>query len=301
MKKISGIIMAVALLLCVCLGATACGGEKDILVISRDDSSGTRDAFDSLVKGENGATLKKDADGNEYETSPIVASAEKYAKTGDVLTKVSATASAIGYISLGSLNDTVKALKINGVVASAENVNNGSYGFWRPFVIVTKKGITPDEATADFVRFLNSTTAQEVVTGEKYIGIAKDIAYTAPESNLSGQIVIRGSTSVDPLMDKLIAKYKEIGGAKVSGVEFDKDAQGSSYGINAVRDDTKGNVIGMSSSAIKESVKEYVDEFDLAKDAVAVIVNKSNSLEDIKVSQLYDIYTGKTTKFSELG
>lgn len=125
------------------VGLTACnGGEKNILVISREDGSGTRDAFDGLILNEAGASLKKDASGNAYTSSPLVKSAEILSKTGDVITKVSSTKTAIGYISLGSLSNTVKAVSVNGIAASAETVLNGTYALKRPFVIVTSNSAT---------------------------------------------------------------------------------------------------------------------------------------------------------------
>lgn len=300
-KSIIAIICIMLVAVFAAVGLTACnGGEKDILVISREDGSGTRDAFDGLIKNDAGATLKKDANGNEYETSPLVKSVEILSKTGDVITKVSSTKTAIGYISLGSLNDTVKAISVNGVSASSETVLDGTYALKRPFVIVTSNSTALTAATADFMRYLSSSNAQEIVVGQGYVEQASSTAYTAPEGAVSGTIVIKGSTSVDPLMDKLIADYRDIGGGKVGGVVFEKDAQGSSYGTSAAKNDTVGNVIGMSSSKIKDADAPLLNQFTVALDAVAIIVNKNNSVNNVTVSQLFDIYTGTITKYSQL-
>ncbi|HQC55020.1 MAG TPA: substrate-binding domain-containing protein [Clostridia bacterium] len=305
MKKQVKIIMVV-LCICALVGTIAIGlagckkdAEKDITVISREDGSGTRDAFDSLIK-KDGASLVKDANGKKYTTSPFVKSIEMLSKTGDVKTKVSSTKTAIGYISLGSLDNTVKALTINGVVASSENVLNGTYLLKRPFVIVTSNSTTLTAATDDFVKYLKSSQAQIIVKGQKYVEQASTTAYTAPATAVSGTIYIKGSTSVDPLMDKLIADYQKIGGAKVSGIEFEKDAQGSSHGITAAKEDTTGNVIGMSSSAIKTADAGSLSQFNIALDAVAVIVHKDNGIQNVTIEQLFDIYTGAITKFSQI-
>lgn len=297
---------SMAAILCIVLaftlgvfGMTGCNdGEKDILVISRDATSGTRDAFDGLIK-KDGASLKKDANGNDYTASPIVKSAEFLSKTGDVITKVSATKTAMGYISLGSLDNTVKALSIGGVAATSENVLNGTYSLKRPFVVVTSNSVELTAATADFMNYLKSSDAQEIVV-EDYVEQASTVSYTAPDQALSGKIIIRGSSSMDALMDKLIQDYLSIGGAKVSEIEFDKDAQGSSFGTSAAKTDTVGNVIGMSSSSIKSADAPSLNQYTIALDAVVVIVNNSNTLANITIEQLFDVYTGNITKFSQL-
>lgn len=301
-KSIIAIVCILLVAMLATTGLSACNndGEKNILVISREDGSGTRDAFDGLIKNTEGASLKKDASGEGYSTSPIVKSAEILSKTGDVITKVSSTKTAIGYISLGSLNDSVKALAVNGVVASSQTVLDGTYALKRPFVIVTSNSVTLTAATADFMKYIASSNAQEIVKQNKYVEQASATAYIAPSKNLSGTIVIKGSTSVDPLMDELIANYLSIGGAKVSAIAFEKDAQGSSYGTSGAKNDTVGNVIGMSSSAIKSADAGALNQITIALDAVAIIVNNSNSLTNVTVAQLYDIYTGAITKYSQL-
>ncbi|MEG2159333.1 MAG: substrate-binding domain-containing protein, partial [Clostridia bacterium] len=276
MKKVTKVLIVV--LCCVlCLSVVAgCGGEKDILVVSRESGSGTRDAFDGLIKNSEGDSLAKKADGTVVDA--ITKTADIQNSTGNVMTKVSSAQSAIGYISLGSLNSTVKSLTLNGVTATAENVLNNSYKLQRPFVIMTNKSVTLTSATQDFLRYLESSDAQKIVKASKYVEQASVIEYTAPASPISGKIVIKGSTSVDPLMDKLIADYLIKGGNKVTGVEFSKDAQGSAQGISSAKADTVGNVIGMSSSAIKTADAESLKYSNIALDAVAVIVNNNNTL-----------------------
>lgn len=292
MKKAKKLI--VALLVCVMAFATfafAGCGEKEISVIARNEGSGTRDAFESIVKSDAGVKL------GDAELKDGVL---QYESTSTVITQVSSVETAIGYVSLGSVDDTIKVLKVNGVEATAANVLNGTYKLQRPFVIMTNKTAELQDATADFIRFLKSTQAQEIVAGDYVKQEEGAVQYTSPSTALSGTVVIRGSTSVDPLMDDLIGKYKEINGNKVANVEFQKDCQGSSAGISAVKGDTAGNVIGLSSSAIKDADAPSMNYFNIALDAIAVIVNKNNELSDITISQLFDIYTGAIIKFSEL-
>lgn len=291
-KKV--IFVMIALVIALTAVLAACGGEKDIAVIARTSGSGTRDAFESIVKSEDGTALKD---------AGLMKGALEQDKTSTVISLVSSTKTGIGYVSLGSVDDSVKVLKVEGVEATAENVLSGDYKMQRPFVIMTNKAMGENltAATRDFLAFLRSTQAQDVVEEEGYVRQDEGATeYTAPASAVSGTVSISGSTSVDPLMDKLIGKYKEIGGASVAGVEISKNCQGTSHGISAVKADKTGNVIGLGSSAVKEADEAEIAHFEIALDAIAVIVNPENTLEDITIAQLFDIYTGKTVKFSAL-
>ena len=291
-KKV--IFVMIALVIALTAVLAACGGEKDIAVIARTSGSGTRDAFESIVKSEDGTALKD---------AGLMKGALEQDKTSTVISLVSSTETGIGYVSLGSVDDSVKVLKVEGVEATAENVLSGEYKMQRPFVIMTSKAMGENltAATRDFLAFLRSTQAQDVVEEEGYVRQDEGATeYTAPASAVSGTVSISGSTSVDPLMDKLIGKYKEIGGASVAGVEISKNCQGTSHGISAVKADKTGNVIGLGSSAVKEADEAEIAHFEIALDAIAVIVNPENALEDITIAQLFDIYTGKTVKFSAL-
>lgn len=291
-KKV--IFVMIALVIALTAVLAACGGEKDIAVIARTSGSGTRDAFESIVKSEDGTALKD---------AGLMKGAIEQDKTSTVISLVSSTETGIGYVSLGSVDDSVKVLKVEGVEATAENVLSGDYKMQRPFVIMTSKAMGENltAATRDFLAFLRSTQAQDVVEEEGYVRQDEGATeYTAPASAVSGTVSISGSTSVDPLMDKLIGKYKEIGGANVAGVEISKNCQGTSHGISAVKADKTGNVIGLGSSAVKEADEAEIAHFEIALDAIAVIVNPENTLEDITIAQLFDIYTGKTVKFSAL-
>lgn len=291
-KKV--IFVMIALVIALTAVLAACGGEKDIAVIARTSGSGTRDAFESIVKSEDGTALKD---------AGLMKGALEQDKTSTVISLVSSTETGIGYVSLGSVDDSVKVLKVEGVEATAENVLSGDYKMQRPFVIMTSKAMGENltAATKDFLAFLRSTQAQDVVEEEGYVRQDEGATeYTSPASAVSGTVSISGSTSVDPLMDKLIGKYKEIGGASVAGVEISKNCQGTSHGISAVKADKTGNVIGLGSSAVKEADEAEIAHFEIALDAIAVIVNPENTLEDITIAQLFDIYTGKTVKFSAL-
>lgn len=291
-KKV--IFVMIALVIALTAVLAACGGEKDIAVIARTSGSGTRDAFESIVKSEDGTALKD---------AGLMKGAIEQDKTSTVISLVSSTETGIGYVSLGSVDDSVKVLKVEGVEATAENVLSGDYKMQRPFVIMTSKAMGENltAATRDFLAFLRSTQAQDVVEEEGYVRQDEGATeYTAPASAVSGTVSISGSTSVDPLMDKLIGKYKEIGGANVAGVEISKNCQGTSHGIAAVKADKTGNVIGLGSSAVKEADEAEIAHFEIALDAIAVIVNPENTLEDITIAQLFDIYTGKIVKFSAL-
>lgn len=291
-KKV--IFVMIALVIALTAVLAACGGEKDIAVIARTSGSGTRDAFESIVKSEDGTALKD---------AGLMKGALEQDKTSTVISLVSSTKTGIGYVSLGSVDDSVKVLKVEGAEATAENVLSGDYKMQRPFVIMTSKAMGENltAATRDFLAFLRSTQAQDVVEEEGYVRQDEGATeYTAPASAVSGTVSISGSTSVDPLMDKLIGKYKEIGGASVAGVEISKNCQGTSHGISAVKADKTGNVIGLGSSAVKEADEAEIAHFEIALDAIAVIVNPENTLEDITIAQLFDIYTGKTVKFSAL-
>lgn len=296
MKKVLKLIAVVMMAVLAVSGLTiltACGGEKNIQVIGREDGSGTRDAFDSLIKN---------ANGDKLEDATLVSSIQSYSSTEIVLSNVASLNTAIGYVSLGSVKDSVKKVKIDGVEATPANVLNDTYKLWRPFSIMTNKSVTLTDATQDFVNFLTSAQAQAVVEEMGYVTVASEQQYTAPEEALSGTIIIRGSTSVDPLMVELMGEYQSIGGDKVKNIKFEKDCQGTSAGKTAVKGDKTGNVIGLASSTVTDDDKTTynLNSSVIAKDAIAVIVHKDNALDSLTVAQIYDIYTGVITKFSQL-
>ncbi len=307
MKKIFAVILAITLL----TGAfafAACQPNDTIVVVGREASSGTREAFDKVV-AKDGMTLEKY--GNETNPDDDAESGYRegalyFTSTSGVASKVATGKNAIGYISLGSVDSTVKALKVNGIEPSTETVLSGEYPIQRPFVIMTSKTTALTAVAADFLNFLKSSTAQQIVTNEKAVSLTDEqqrnapvTEYTpltsAPQGDLT--INVRGSTSMADLMDALVGKYIELN-SWMQQSNFKIDLQGSSTGRSAVDADTVGNVIGMASSAEKaDTPRNY---FNIALDAVAVVVNPNSSLTQITLEQLFDIYTGNITKFSQL-
>lgn len=288
---------------------TACGGEKNISVISRDLESGTREAFDTVVSDGNGNYLLMKIDGKKYRY--VTDKAISLDKTGMVKTQVASDKNAIGYVSLSAVDDTVKMLSVEGVLPSEESILDGSYKIQRPFVIMTNSNVTLTEAAADFLAYLKSEAAKDHVkkAGGVFLSNPKqranegepEIPVESYERKASfpsgGTIVVKGSTSMEEVIKNAMSGYAALYGKDANEI-FSLDLQGSSVGEEAVRKDKNGNVIGLSSAAVKQ---EGINSFNICLDAVAVIVNKNNeSVSNITISQLYGIYTGKILKFSEL-
>lgn len=255
-----------------------------INVISREDGSGTRGAFIELF----GIEEKNDA-GEKVDMT--TEDAQITNNTSVMMTTVAGDTSAIGYISLGSLNDTVKAVKIDGADASAENVKNGSYKVSRPFNIVTKDDLS--EAAQDFVDFILSSDGQAVVEEEGYIALDGTSAYAG--SKPSGKIVVAGSSSVTPVMEKLAEAYQSLN----SGVEIEVQQSDSTTGVTSASEGLCD--IGMASRELKDSESSLgLTATVIATDGIAVIVNKESTVEDLTADQVKGIYTGEITDWSEL-
>lgn len=257
-------------------------GNSSITVISRENGSGTRGAFIELFGVE-----QKDANGNKIDmTSP---EAQQTNSTSVVLTSVAGNAYAIGYISLGSLNDTVKALKIDGAEATVENIKNGSYKAARPFNIVYKDGLS--ETAQDFVNFIMSKEGQAVIEGAGYISAAAGEAFSS--SNPSGRIVIGGSSSVTPVMGKLKEAYEKIN----ANVTIEIQETDSTSGINGAIDGVCD--IGMASRELKDSEAEKgLSSTKIAIDGIAVIVNRQNTTDGLTTEQVGKIFMGQITKWN---
>lgn len=254
----------------------------EINVISREEGSGTRGAFVELM----GIV---DADENDATT----VTAEITNSTSVMMSTVAGNESAIGYVSLGSLSDDVKAVKVDGVEATPENVKSGDYKVSRPFVICYVEDNLSDLAK-DFISYIMSADGQQLLTDEKYISVAEGEAYTAPETALSGEISISGSTSVGPVMEKLAAAYMEIN----TGVKISIEQNGSGAGIQAATEGVSD--IGMSSRALKDSEKEKLADTTIALDGVAVIVNKENPIENLTSEQIKNIFLGEVTEWADV-
>ncbi len=309
MKKLLTILLSMLFLIIGAMGFTACGGEKNITVVAREQGSGTREAFDKVVTDGNGNFLEMKVGGKKvYKTT---SNADIQKETGNVMSKVANDKNAIGYISLGSVNDTIKVVNVNGVAPSAESVLNGSYTIQRPFVIMTSSTVTLTDIAEDFLLYLKSDNmeihAQE--TGCIYLldetkranegEMAIPVVEYEVKSSLpsGGKIVVNGSTSMEKFIKKAMSSYARLYGRTADEL-FTLDLQGSSVGKTAVQNDRKGNVIGLSSASVKE---DGINSFNVCLDAVAVIVNKANkNINDLTIVQLYNIFSGKVTKFSEI-
>lgn len=261
---------------------TGCaGGERKITVVSREDGSGTRSAFVELME-------VVDADGKDA-TTP---SAEINNSTNGVMMSVSGNPDAIGYISLGSLNDTVKAVKVDGVEASADNVKNGAYAVARPFEICYKEE-NLDDLAKDFISFIMSKDGQQIIADNHYIAVNSNASYTP--AGLKGTISVNGSTSVGPVMEKLAAKYQELN----SGAVVQIQQTGSGAGITAVTSDACN--IGMSSRALKQAeLVKGLTELKIADDGIAVIVYRDNKVDNLTSEQIKKIYLGELKNWSEI-
>ena len=253
--------------------------DQDITVISREDGSGTRGAFIELTG------VEDDNGDNTTQAAAIQSS------TNGVMTAVANDETAIGYISLGSLNDDVKAVTVGGVEASAETVADGSYTLARPFNIVTN-GEPTDEAAVDFIGFCMSADGQALATEEGYIG-GEGAEYTSTQP--SGSLTVGGSSSVSPLMEKLIEAYAEVN----PNVTIELLTTDSTTGVTGALDGTYS--IGMASRELKDTeTAEGATATVLAMDGIAVVVNPANSINDLSVEQIKSIYTGETLAWSEL-
>lgn len=269
--------------LIICGAFTGCGngGSSKITVISREDGSGTRSAFTEIT-----GVLSDDKDNT-------VATAEISQSTAVVISSVAGNKNAVGYISLGSLSDDVKAVKIDGVEAAAEKVKDGSYAIARPFNICTSTKNTLSEPAADFITFILSEDGQEIISQENYISTGSDGKYTS--SDVSGKITVAGSTSVAPVMEKLADAYKVLN----PDVTIEVQQTGSSAGIQSTIEGVCD--IGMSSRELKDSeLAEGLASDVIAMDGIAVIVNKENAVENLTLEQVKQIYTGEITDWNDL-
>lgn len=279
-------IVSLAATAAIALGIlSGCGGSASadaITVISREEGSGTRGAFVELFGIE-----QKDADGNKVDHT--VATADQTNSTGVMLQSVSQNTSAIGYVSLGSLNDSVKAVDIDGVAATVENVKNGSYTVSRPFNIATGSDIS--ELAQDFISFILSDEGQAIVEENSYISVGGTGSFTS--SGATGSIVVAGSSSVSPVMEKLIEAYKLIN----TGADIELQTSDSTTGMNSVRDGICD--IGMASRELKDSeISDGLTATAIAIDGIAVIVNPGNSVSALTSEQVLAIYTGEITDWS---
>ena len=277
---------------------TGCGGGSEeaaeggdtaaasgaISVVSREDGSGTRGAFIELF----GIEEKNDAGEKVDMTTEM---AEITNSTAVMMTTVAGNPNAIGYISLGSLDDSVKALKIDGAEATAENIKNGTYKVARPFNIATKEDVS--EVASDFIAFIMSDEGQAVVEENGYTSQGSTGAYTAP--NMRGKIVVAGSSSITPVMEKLKEAYIALNPT----VTIEVQQNDSTTGMTSVAEGTCD--IGMASRELKDSeLANGLQPTVIAMDGIAVIVNQENTVSDMTSDTVKAIFTGATTDWSEV-
>ena len=293
MRKFFGTAALAVALSAVCL--TGCGGgqkaaegfdaSSDITVLSREDGSGTRGAFIELfgIEEKNDAGEKVDMTTEEAQITN---------STSVMLTTVAGDDYAIGYVSLGSLDDSVKALKIDGAEATAENIKSGDYKVSRPFNIATKEGLD-NEVASDFIAFIMSEEGQAVVADNGYIPLDDVAPYEG--SAPSGKAVVGGSSSVSPVMEKLIEAYKEVN----PNAEIELQTTDSTTGMTSTIDGSYD--IGMASRELKdEELGGGLVPQVIATDGIAVIVNKNNTLDELSSDQVKAIYTGETLTWDEV-
>ena len=284
MKK--GLAVAMAALLGVAtMGTTVMAAASgDITICSREDGSGTRGAFIELFGIE-----EKDADGNKVDNTTEAAKITN--STSVMLSTVAQDVNAIGYVSLGSLDDSVTALKIDGAEATAENIESGDYKVVRPFNIATKKG-ADNELAKDFISYIMSKEGQQVISDNGYIGDDSAEAYAGTKP--SGKVVVGGSSSVSPVMEKLIEAYKKVN----TGAAIELQTTDSTTGMTSAIDGSYD--IGMASRELQDDEKDKLDSQAIATDGIAVIVNKNNTTDELSSDQVKDIYTGNAVAWDEV-
>lgn len=264
--------------------ADAFDTAQDIAVFTREDGSGTRGAFIELTGVE-----QKDADGKKVDMTTEAAAVQS--STNGVMTAVANDPTAIGYISLGSLNDTVKAVTVGGVKAGADTVKDGSYTLARPFNIVTN-GDATDPVAVDFIAYCLSADGQAIATDKGYIG-SEGEAFTSAQP--AGKIVVGGSSSVAPLMEKLVEAYKTVN----PNAEIEHLTTDSTTGVSGALDGSY--TIGLASRELKDSeIEAGAKATVLAMDGIAVVVNPENPIENLTVDQIKSIYVGEVTTWDEV-
>lgn len=260
-------------------------GKKSVVLISREEGSGTRGAFVELFGIE-----MKNAEGKKVDFTSEEADITN--STEVMLTSIAGNKYAIGYVSLGSLNKTVKALKIEGVSPSVSSIKNGTYKISRPFNIVTKQtGLS--ENASDFIRFILSSDGQAIVEANGYISATQNPAYIA--TGKKGKITVAGSSSVTPVMEKLAEAYEKLNPEIKIEVQMSDSTTGVNSALNGVCE------IGMASRELKDSEKaKSALQTKIAIDGIAVIINKENPTESASIQSVKDLYIGTISKWGDV-
>lgn len=260
------------------------GASGEITVISREDGSGTRGAFIELFGIE-----EKAANGEKMDMT--TEDAKITSSTSVMMTTVEGDVNAIGYISLGSLNESVTAVKVDGAEASAENVAAGTYKVQRPFNIATNG--TPSEVAQDFINFIMSKEGQAVVVDNGYIAVGDQPEYEA--GNVEGKIVVAGSSSVTPVMEKIKEAYMAVNPKVEIEVQESDSTTGMKLAIDGLCD------IGMASRELKDSETEAgLTSIVIAQDGIAIIVNNGSGIKELTSEQIKSIYTGEITTWEDI-
>lgn len=288
MKITKRIFSAIAALTLCLVSFASCGADETandtINVISREDGSGARGAFIELFGIE-----EKDADGNKVDKT--YSGAEITSSTAVMLSTVEGNKAAIGYVSLGSLGNTVKAVKIDGAEATVANIKDGSYKISRPFNIVTGDNLS--DAAQDFINFIMSDEGQAIVEDGGYISVGSNGSYEA--ADIKEKITVSGSSSVSPIMEKLKETYLVLN----PKATIELQTNDSTTGVNSANDGTCD--IGMASRDLKDSESEKgVTATSIAIDGIAVIVNKENDVDELTSEQVKSIFTAETISWSEI-
>ena len=284
MKKLAVILMVSALVVSFAFAQGASETNSKINVISREEGSGTRGAFVELTG------VEEKIDGVKVDQTTL--DAEIASSTSVVITTVEGDKNSIGYISLGSLSDKVKALEVDGVYPTVETVKSGEYKISRPFVMAYK---SLSEAAEDFLKFVMSTNGQDIVAKKGYIRVDDDNKYAYESSKIKGSVTISGSSSVYPVMEVLVEAYMALNpDVKVTLMQSD-----STTGIN---DAISGKSdIGLSSRNLKGSeIEKGLDYNTMAMDGIAVIVNNENAVKGLSSETIRDIYKGIITTWAGL-
>ena len=275
MKKLFAIVLALVLTCAVAFAA-----EGTITVMSREDGSGTRGAFVELTGVE-----QDDVDMTTVDA--VITNS-----TAVMLTSVAGDPAAIGYVSMGSLNETVKAVSVDGNAATVEGIKDGSYTLARPFVVTTYGEV--GEIAQDLLNYIMSAEGQAIINEEGYIAI-NDAAEAYTAAGVSGEITVGGSSSVTPVMEKLAEAYMALNPDVTVVVQQSDSTTGVTGTIEGTVD------LGMASRALKaEEEEQGVVGTTIAMDGIAVIVNLENDTENLTTEQIMNIYTGAVTDWSEL-
>ena len=280
-------LVAAALIGVMTMGLTVCGASaadfdssEDITVVSREDGSGTRGAFIELFG------IQEEQDGEKVDMTTDEANITN--STSVMMTTVADDEYAIGYISLGSLDDSVKAVRIDGAEATVDDINDGTYKIFRPFNIATKGDVS--DAAQDFINYIMSKDGQAVVEENKYIAVGEPEDYTS--NGAEGKVVVAGSSSVSPVMQKLKEAYEKVNDKVEIEIQTSDSTTGMQNTIDGICD------IGMASRELKDSETEAATV--IANDGIAVVVNNDNPIDELTSDQVKSVFTGETTTWADL-